>query len=105
MSSDVSGCPSDHFRFGRSLYVQVRLSGEEVHDAASPGIAAKSLDALSVRVAYCRFQSSNAATVTPTVGFALSRSCWSPTLSVSGLPFSWAEAGPTAIATTVAVPA
>src|SRR3954467_2238912 len=104
-SSEVSGRPSDHLRFGRSLYVHVRLSGDAVHDAARPGIGAKSFDALSVSVAYCRFQNSYAATVTPTVGFALSRSCWSPTVSVSGLPLSWPDAAVTAIAAMAAAPA
>src|SRR4051795_6398542 len=103
MSSEVSGCPSDHLRFGRSLYVQVRLSGDAVHEAARPGIGAKSFAALSVSVAYWRFQNSYAATVTPTVGFALSRSCVSATVSVSGLPLSsWPEAALTAMATTAA---
>ena len=100
----MSGCPSDHLRFGRSLYVQVFLSVDDVHDSARPGIGAKSFDALSVSVAYWRFQNSYAATVTPTVGFALSRSCWSPTLSVSGLAPSWPDAVVTAIATIAAAP-
>src|SRR4051794_5412780 len=102
MSSEVSGCPSDHLRFGRSLYVHVRLSGEEVHDRARPGIGAKSLLALSVSVAYWRFHSSYAATVTPTVGLALSRSCCSATVRPRGLAPSWPDAPATANATTAA---
>src|SRR4051794_21899764 len=98
MSSEVSGCPSDHLRFGRSLYVHVRLSGEEVHDRARPGIGAKSLLALSVSVAYWRFHSSYAATVTPTVGLALSRSCCSATVRPRGLAPSWPDAPATATA-------
>src|SRR3954447_17730350 len=102
MSSAVSGLPSDHLRFGRSLYVHVRLSGEEVHDRARPGIGAKSLLALSVSVAYWRFHSSYAATVTPTVGFALSRPCCSATVRATGLAPSWPAPPATANATTAA---
>src|SRR3954447_13358206 len=102
MSSEVSGCPSDHLRFGRSLYVHVRLSGEEVHDRVRPGIGAKSLLALSVSVAYWRVHSSYAATATPTVGFPPSSSSCGATGRPRGLAPSWREAPATANATSPA---
>jgi len=57
-SSEVSGRPSDHFWFGRILYVHVLPSGDPFHDAASPGIGEKSFDDLPVSSAYCRFHAS-----------------------------------------------
>ena len=60
---------------GRSLYVQVLPSADPSQDSARPGVTEKSFAALSVSVAYWRFQASKAATVTPTVGFMLSTSC------------------------------
>jgi hypothetical protein len=78
MSSAVSGWPSDHLRFGRSLYVHRLPSAEPSHDSARPGVVAKSFAALSVRVAYYMFQASKAATVTPRSGFMLSIPCVMP---------------------------
>src|SRR3954467_11532214 len=96
MSSAVRGWPSDHLRFGRSLYVHRFPSAEPFQDSARPGMVAKSLALLSVSVAYCMFHASKAATVTPRTGFMLSMPWVMPMVSTT-FPESWPDAvGPVA---------
>src|SRR3954469_7821854 len=57
-SSAVRGWPSDHFMFGRSLYVQVLPSSDPFHDVARPRTGAKSFAALPTSCSYWRFHAS-----------------------------------------------
>ena len=68
----------------------VRPSLDSTHDSANPGTVEKSSADLLVRLAYCRFHTSNSGTRYPTVTFGDDMSWSSPIVIVTGS--SWAVA-------------